>query len=107
MSKGKKITIIVLSVLLALILALLGTLFALTHVGKSQFHKGDTHISTDAVNIEDENTITYNGKKYTFNKNIVSVLVMGIDRDNVNNNYGSGNNGQADVIFVATPLSCK
>ena len=102
MSKGKKITIIVLSVLLALILALLGTLFALTHVGKSQFHKGDTHISTDAVNIEDENTITYNGKKYTLNKNIVSVLVMGIDRDNVNNNYGSGNNGQADVIFVAT-----
>ncbi len=102
MSKGKKVTIIILSILLAIILALLGTLFALTHVGKSQFHKGDTHISADAVNVEDENTITYNGKKYTLNKNIVSVLVMGIDRDNVNQSYGSGNNGQADVIFVAT-----
>ncbi len=102
MTKGKKITIIILAVLLALILALLGTFFALTHVGKSQFHKDDTHISADEVKIEDENTITYNGKKYILNKNIVSVLVMGIDRDNVNQNYGSGNNGQADVIFVAT-----
>ena len=27
---------------------------------------------------------------------------MGIDRDNVNQNLGNGNNGQADVIFVAT-----
>ncbi len=102
MTKGKKITIIILAVLLALVLALLGTFFALTHVGKSQFHKDDTHISADEVTVEDENTITYNGKKYILNKSIVSVLVMGIDRDNVNQNYGSGNNGQADVIFVAT-----
>lgn len=102
MKKGKKIAIIVLAILLALILALVGTFFILTYVGKSQFHKEDTHISTDAIEIEDENTISYNGKKYTLNKNIVSVLVMGIDRDNVNQNLGSGNNGQADVIFVAT-----
>lgn len=27
---------------------------------------------------------------------------MGIDRDNVNQNFNSGNNGQADVIFLAT-----
>ena len=46
--------------------------------------------------------IEVNGKKYTLNENIVSVLVMGIDRENVNENFGSGNNGQADVIFVAT-----
>lgn len=102
MTKGKKATIIILSVLLALILAFLGTFFVLTYIGKSQFHKDDAHISADAVEVESENTITYNGKKYTLNKNIVSVLVMGIDRDNVNQNYGSGNNGQADVIFVAT-----
>lgn len=102
MKKSKKIAIIILAILLALILALVGTFFILTSLGKSQFHKADTHISTDAVVIEDEDTITYNGKKYTLNKNIVSVLVMGIDRDDVNQNFGSGNNGQADVIFVAT-----
>ncbi len=102
MKKSIKITIIILAILLAIILALVGTFFIFTHIGKSQFHKGDTHITTDAVEIEDENTITYNDKKYILNKNIVSVLVMGIDRDNVNQNFGSGNNGQADVIFVAT-----
>ena len=102
MKKRKKIIIIVLAIILAIILALVSTFLILTYVGKSQFHKADTHISTDAIEIEDENTIIYNEKKYILNKNIVSVLVMGIDRDNVNQNLGVGNNGQADVVFVAT-----
>ena len=102
MKKAKKIIIIVLAVLLAIVLALVGTFLILTYVGKSQFHDADTHISAEEITIEDETTITYNGKKYTLNENIVSVLVMGIDRENVNENFGSGNNGQADVIFVAT-----
>lgn len=102
MKKAKKIIIIVLAVLLAIVLALVGTFLILTYVGKSQFHDADTHISAEEVTIEDETTITYNGEKYTLNENVVSVLVMGIDRENVNENFGSGNNGQADVIFVAT-----
>ena len=102
MKKAKKIIIIVLAVLLSIVLALVGTFLILTYVGKSQFHDADTHISAEEITIEDEATITYNGKKYTLNENIVSVLVMGIDRENVNENFGSGNNGQADVIFVAT-----
>ncbi len=102
MKKTKKVMVIIIAVLLALILTLVATFFILTHVGKSQFHKEDTHISTDAVEIEDETTITYNGKKYTLNENVVSILIMGIDRENVNENFASGNNGQADVIFVAT-----
>ncbi len=101
MKKGKKVVIIVIAVIIAIILALVSTFFILTHIGKSQFHKDDTHISTDAVEIEDESTITYGDSKYTLNPNIVSVLVIGIDRDNINQNYGSGKNGQADVIFIA------
>lgn len=102
MKKSKKAIIVIVAILLALILTLVGTFFIFSYIGKKQFHKEDTHISTDAIEIDDENLITYNGKKYILNKNIVSVLVMGIDRENVNQNYGSGNNGQADVIFVAT-----
>lgn len=102
MTQKKKIILIILSVLLSIIIALIGAFFILSHIGKSQFHKEDTNISIDDVAIEDENTITYNNKKYTLNKNIVSVLVVGIDRENINQNYGSGNNGQADVIFIAT-----
>lgn len=102
MKKGKKIALIILAVILALILALVGSFLIITQIGKSQFHQSDTHISADTVEIEDEDTINYNGKKYTLNKNILSFLVMGIDRDNVDENFGSGKNGQADVIFVAT-----
>lgn len=102
MDKKKKIVIIIAAIILAIILSIVGTFFILTAIGKHQFHKDDTHISAEEVNVEDDSTITYNGKKYKLNKNIVSVLVMGIDRDNVNQNLGSGKNGQADVIFVAT-----
>ena len=102
MKKSKKITIIVISIILALILLLLSAFWIVTAIGKHQFHRDDTNISADSIEVEDESTITYNEQKYVLNKNIVSVLVMGIDRDNVNQNLGSGNNGQADVIFVAT-----
>lgn len=102
MKKWKKITLIVVSVILSIILALIGTFFIVTYIGKSQFHQEDAHISADEVTVEDENTISYNDKKYILNKNIVSFLVMGIDRDNVNENLDHGTNGQADVIFVAT-----
>lgn len=102
MDKKKKIVIIIAAIILAIILSIVGTFFILTAIGKHQFHKDDTHISAEEVNVEDNNTISYNGKKYKLNKNIVSVLVMGIDRDNVNQNLGNGKNGQADVIFVAT-----
>lgn len=102
MKKNKKTSIIIISIILAIILLLVGTFFIITAVGKHQFHKDDTHVSADGVTIEDEDVVTYNGNRYVLNKNIVSILVMGIDRDDVNQNLGSGNNGQADVIFVAT-----
>ena len=102
MTKGKKTIIVIASVVLAVILALVGTFFILTYIGKSQFHKEDTHISADTITVEDDTTITFEGKKYALNKDVISVLVMGVDRENLEENYGSGNNGQADVIFVAT-----
>lgn len=102
MNKHKKTALVILCIIFAIILVLVSTFYIITAIGKHQFHKDDTNISADTIETENDNTITYNGKKYILNKNIVSVLVMGIDRKNINNNLGSGNNGQADVIFVAT-----
>lgn len=102
MRKLKKTLLIILLVLLVLILILVGSFYILTNLGKKQFHKDDTHVSNAAITVDDESTVTYNDKKYTLNKNVVSVLVLGIDRDNVSQNLGAGQNGQADVIFVAT-----
>ena len=102
MKKWQKITLIVVASLLAVVLIAVGIFFTLSQVGKKQFHKQDTHIAVDTVIVEDEETIEYNGNKYVLNENIISVLVIGIDRDNINEDLGRGNNGQADVIFVAT-----
>ncbi len=102
MKKGKKTVLIILAILLAIVVVLVSTFFILTYIGKLQFHKDDTHISNQSVQIEDDTTITYKNKKYKLNKNIVSVLIIGVDRENINQNLGTGKNGQADVIFVAT-----
>ncbi len=99
--KLKKIIIIVLCILLSIVLILVSTFFILVYIGKKQFHQNDTHIVNDAVTIEDDDTITYKDKKYVLNKDIISILVIGIDRENINDNLGNGNNGQADVIFIA------
>ncbi len=99
--KIKKTIIIVVCVLLSIVLALVSTFFILTYIGKKQFHRDDTHISADSIEIENDDTIIYNGKQYTLNRNIINILVIGVDRDNINDNLGYGENGQADVIFVA------
>ncbi len=101
MKKGKKVIIIIISVLMAVILTLVAAFYILALTGKLQFHKDDTHISTDAIDIEDDNTIIHNGKKYVLNKDIVSVLVIGIDKSNMYDDFGYGKNGHADTIFVA------
>ncbi len=102
MKKWQKVLIIVISVILAVILLLVSSFFIMSYIGKKQFHDKDTHISAEFVDIEDEDTILYNNQKYTLNKNIVSILVIGVDRDNINKDLGIGKNGQADVIFVVT-----
>ena len=102
MNKTKKITLIAVSIFLTLLILVVSAFYIITAIGKHQFHKDDANINADAVQIADDDSITFDGKKYTLNKNIVSVLVMGIDRENVNQSFGYGKNGQADVIFVAT-----
>ena len=102
MKKRTKVFLIVLSVILALALALGSAFLILTRLGKNRFHEGDTNISVDGAETdEDEDTVTINGKTYTRNKNIITVLFLGIDKDNVNEDMGYGNNGQADCIFLA------
>ncbi|MCQ2455557.1 MAG: LCP family protein [Clostridia bacterium] len=101
--KRKKILVIILIIILAIITALSLTCFILYESGKIQFHKNDKNISATGIDgLETgENSITYNGKTYYLNGDVVSVLFMGIDKQNIDNNFGFGKNGQADSIFVA------
>lgn len=104
LSKGWKITIITGSIIIGLILALLITYFILVAVGKSKFHKNDQNLS--ASNIKgleiEEDEVIYNGEKYTLNPDVVSVLFIGVDKDKIGDDFGIGNNGQADTLFVMT-----
>ena len=61
MKKGLKIAIIVVSSLLALILAALAAFLVLNNMGKLQFHKNDTNI-TNSIIEEDEEGIIYKGQ---------------------------------------------
>lgn len=98
---AKKILLIVLCVLLSLVILFVGTLFILRYVGFRNFHKNDSHIKNENVEINDEDYITYKGERYKLNENIISVLVLGIDKRDINQNEGIGKNGQADCIFLA------
>lgn len=99
--KTKKIMIITASVILGIILLLVSTFFIMRYIGKRKFHKNDTNIKTDSVIIDDENLILYKDSKYKLNENIVSILIMGVDKEDITENEGYGANGQADCIFLA------
>lgn len=99
MKKGLKIAIIVVSSLLALILAALAAFLVLNNMGKLQFHKNDTNI-TNSIIEEDEEGIIYKGSKYKLSSDVVSFLLIGIDKGSLNDNLGIGLNGQADTLLV-------
>lgn len=104
-NRAKKVLIIIISVLLGLSILLFSTYGLLYYIGNMQFHQGDTNISLpsgfedDEIEI-DENEVIYKGKSYYLNENIATILCMGIDKKNINENLGYGKNGQADCIFV-------
>lgn len=100
---SKKTLIIVLISIAGLILALCAALIILITVGKHGLHSGDMQVSApeDVSATETEDYIEYEGEKYTLNKNIVSVLFLGVDKKNINDEKNAGANGQADAIFLA------
>ena len=99
MSKWLKVTVIVISSLLALVIAATGAFFVLNRIGKIQFHKNDTNITNSKIT-EDEDGIVYNGDKYRLNPDVVSFLLIGVDKGDINDNYSIGINGQADTLLV-------
>lgn len=103
MKKGKKITLISISVILSVSILLTLAFFILSYIGKKQFHKKDQNISNENVTVDDDDdSITYKDKKYVLNDNIISILIIGVDRTDIDKNLGTGKNGQADVLFLAT-----
>ncbi len=104
LSKGAKTAIIVISIILALILAGVGTVYCLWYFGRSKL-ADFSNINVDPGDIatayDNGKTLVYNGKTYVLNENIISAAVLGVDKEALGLDNGIvGTAGQADVIIV-------
>ena len=107
--KAVKILIIIACVLLALIIVSASTLFIFNSVGKSAMHNYDDMTIEPSPEVENVQQIkdngkiiTYNGKTYSFNEDIATVVLMGIDtKDFEKTDKVVGEGGQADAIYIA------
>lgn len=99
-----KRVIIVLAVIILLPCAAIAGMWAL---GKGSLFGGKMKMSknVDGVKVQNQgDLVIYNGHKYQYNKDITSILFMGVDRDKINTDeeylkkHGAG---QSDTLFLA------
>lgn len=103
--KGKKALIITLCSFTALLLAAVITATSIWLSGKNDMTQDGVEIDpADSINvqIDEGDTVIYEGKKYKFNNNITTVLCMGIDnaKNKIGGEYITGRAGQADAIYL-------
>lgn len=105
MKTWKKVTIIVVSVLLAIVLALSCTALILVNVGQGEMLDAELNVvvPTNVISAEvqdDGDYITYNGNFYRYNKDITSLLFLGVDKRTFEDENEEGTGGQVDVIVM-------
>lgn len=106
-NKKKKVLISVLLAILAVLVAVAITTVTLVVTGRNDLLKHTNGAATmnnnGAANDfggEMSKEVIVDGQKYVYNKNVTSILCMGIDRDNFSNKTTYGTNGQADAVFL-------
>lgn len=105
MKLWKKILLIILCIFLSLILIVAGTFGYLVLSGKSKLLVDNADIKIPEnidASVNDEDILTYNGEDYVYNKNIATILCMGIDTDVKSSGpvATSGSAGQADALYL-------
>ena len=104
--RGLRITLIALAVIAAIALVLGSVAYALYWSGRASLMGHDSNIDAPDSLIDnaegDGLTVTYKGEDYVYNKNVVSLLFMGVDKSNIEADSQYGKNGQADSLFLAT-----
>lgn len=92
-SKGKKVLLLIL-----LILACLALAWGLKHI----FAEPEAEWDDDQSQM-DINQITYEGKKYSYNTNLMNILFLGVDNtDMLTEDHLPGETGQSDCIMILT-----
>lgn len=106
-SRGRRAAVIGVSILLVFCLLIgcgAGGFFYLRHTGKSSLQKS---AASDAPNMDGQtgDVVVKNGKKYRYNKELINILCLGIDKtteEMEGQPKVSGGSGQADAIVLVT-----
>ena len=110
--KGSKIALIVVGALLGVVLIAAASFFVLQRIGAGRLSHKEAPAESAAEKMAEktgekisyeEGVITYNGAKYRYNEDLVTVLFMGIDRSLQEENTVDnviGMNGQADTLIL-------
>ena len=101
---ANRICIIILVLILILLLAALIYYLIAKHIGKNNLIKGNKEavITTidGAESTDDGHTVTYKGDTYKYNEDVASIVIMGIDQSELENEGGVA--GRADAIYIFT-----
>lgn len=91
-----KIGISAICIVLAVVIAFIGTLAYLDLSGKNEFKNIDKQTDYQEV-------IEYNGSKYVYNQDVVAIAFLGVDKRELGlNDNAVGTGGQADADIVLT-----
>ncbi len=104
-TKGKRILLIVLLVLLGLLVLAGGIVGWMYWQGQRDLLTSETPVITppqDLVDMDDENRVVYQGVTYEYNQDVTAILVVGVDKEDIQEESVYGQNGQADTLFLAT-----
>lgn len=100
--KWRGLLIALLAFLLA-ICVVVGAYGWLYYRGRQSLTGGGDQISTPSELVErvEEDLVVYNGVSYRYNENVTAILVLGIDKEDIQGETTYGQNGQADTLFLA------
>lgn len=104
-SRVKKVLLILLILLLVLLLAAGGTVAWMYRQGQKDLLTPEPPVITPPETLVDSNDgdrVVYNGVAYEYNENVTAILVIGVDKKDIQEESVYGQNGQADTLFLAT-----
>ena len=111
MSKGTKVLLIVVCVLVGLALLLAATVFVLDAIGRSSLTSGESMQLPDNTASSFESlgsgTIRHNGKLYRYNDEITCILLMGIDSYDKQEGSYTPHQSDVNVLAVIDPKNSK
>ncbi|MCH5296092.1 MAG: LCP family protein [Ruminococcus sp.] len=104
MKTWKKVLLSVGCVLLGLVLLFVGTVAVLYFNGSKELISNDyTILAPENVDVQNNGEyVVYNGVTYKYNENITSILLMGIDENELDGEKKIGQAGQSDVNILLT-----